>query len=390
MRLDRFQYGVRITATEADVGAAYQLQGTPDLIQEWQNIGDPVIADDGPLVTETPVDEGEPQWFYRFVILPPEFEPEWVVVPTFDRVRHAFGSGHSQSAEETFHFPVPQTEIEQILMYVRLRCPRGAGCDPWDMFANIRILNSETGEWYEIGRYITPYGVDNSQLEKGFEIDVTDFKSLLTGDVTLRSYIEVWGSEGWLVSVDFEILRGSPEYKYSAVAGILDYADWSLAGVPYGESHNFDLAKNITIPSQAEEVHLRTIISGWGHATPADPGGRRCAEWCFRTHHIRIDGAPTFAHEMGPIGCADNPVQPQAGNWSPDRAGWCPGMAVPVRTDALDASTAGTSFRFAYDFEDWTNDFQDPSQRAFYAISNFVVVHGNEPINPPLVTQPRR
>jgi len=36
---------------------------------------------------------------------------------------------------------------------------------------------------------------------------------------------------------------------------------------------------------------------------------------------------------MGPIGCGSNPVSPQNGNWEPDRAGWCPGMEVPIRLD---------------------------------------------------------
>ena len=49
----------------------------------------------------------------------------------------------------------------------------------------------------EIGRYITPYGVDTSVLERGIEIDVTDFKSMLSGTVELKDYIELWVSDGW-------------------------------------------------------------------------------------------------------------------------------------------------------------------------------------------------
>ena len=47
-----------------------------------------------------------------------------------------------------------------------------------------------------------------------------------------------------------------------------------------------------------------------------------------------------------------NPVSPQSGNWSPDRAGWCPGMAVPVRIDDFASSMSGASFNFEYDYED--------------------------------------
>ena len=68
-----------------------------------------------------------------------------------------------------------------------------AGCNAWDVFANILVREPVSNEWYEIGRYITPYGVDTKALERGIEIDVTDFKSLLSGAVELKAYIEVWG-----------------------------------------------------------------------------------------------------------------------------------------------------------------------------------------------------
>ena len=144
-----------------------------------------------------------------------------------------------------------------------------------------------------------------------------------------------------------------------------------------------DLDKSIELPSNTESAHLRTLISGWGHATPYDPGGRPCAEWCYRTHHIKINGTNTFQHYLGPIGCASNPINNQSpGNWTPDRAGWCPGMVVPVRTNALD--NALSSFNFEYDFEDWTNDGANGD--AYYATSTYLVVKSNTPISAAVVT----
>ena len=46
---------------------------------------------------------------------------------------------------------------------------------------------------------------------------------------------------------------------------------------------------------------------------------------------------------MGPIGCASNPVSPQNGNWEPNRAGWCPGMEVPVRINKFNNNLSGDS-----------------------------------------------
>ncbi|MEE4178498.1 MAG: peptide-N-glycosidase F-related protein [Bacteroides sp.] len=307
-------------------------------------------------------------------------------VNTFQSVRHAFGGEFSQAHEGTFNFPADPTKVEKIRMFIKLRCPDG-GCNAWDVFANIKVWDNDSETWFEIGRYITPYGVDNVQRPQGFIVDVTDFKSLLAGEVSLRSFVETWGSDGWLVTVDFEVTEGNPDYPYYAVQNVLDYAQHSLHGVPYGEEHDFVLQKTIGIPANAVETCLRTIITGWGHATPLDPGGRGCAEWCFRTHQVAINGEAMFDHDMGPMGCGQNAVQPQYGNWTPDRAGWCPGMEVPVRKDLFADPMNGQSFTFNYEFQEWENNFQSTADNphAYYALTTFVVVKSNEPIQKPSV-----
>ena len=268
-------------------------------------------------------------------------------------------------------------------MFLQIDCP-SSGCDDWDRFANVKVKDVESGNWYEIGRYITPYWTGTQQLDRGLEFDVTDFKSLLTGAVELRIYIENWTDKADLITVDFDYIEGTPDYPYYAVSEVLGYHINSIDGVPYGVPHSFDLDKSVSIPANAESTHLRTVISGWGHATPAD-GSRPCAEWCYRTHNVLINGSGMFSHYMGPLGCAANPVSNQnPGNWQPDRAGWCPGMAVPARIDAFGSSMAGSAFTFAYDFEDWTNDGNNGG--AFYATSTYVVVKSTTPITKPTVT----
>jgi len=309
----------------------------------------------------------------------------------FQDQRIAFGGGYNQTETATFNLHNDLTNIETIKMYVVLRCPTG-GCNAWDVFANIKVKDVTSGEWYEIGRYITPYGIDNSAVEKGFEIDVTDFKSLLSGAVELFARIETWGADGWELSVNFDYIEGTPDYPYYAISDVISYDDWSTSGVPYGgtlDTNVWDLDKSITIPANAEATSLRTIISGWGHATPTDADGRPCAEWCYRTHDVKINGANTFQHYMGPIGCGSNPVNGQGGNWTPNRAGWCPGMEVPVRTDVFPTAMAGNTFTFEYDYEDWTTDGGSTTGQnggsAYYATSTFVVVKSNTPIVKPTV-----
>ena len=303
---------------------------------------------------------------------------------TFNQQPLGFGGGFNQSASQTFNLHDDLSNINEIKMFLKIDCP-STGCDDWDRFANIKVKDASSGNWLEIGRYITPYWVGTQLLERGLEFDVTDFKSYLQGTTELRIYIENWTDKADIVSVEFDYLEGTPDYQYYAVSEILSYHNNSIAGVPYGVEHDFDLDKNISIPSNSESAHLRTIISGWGHATPNDIGGRPCAEWCFRTHDVKINGTPMYQHYMGPIGCSQNPINNQnPGNWTPDRAGWCPGMVVPVRTDNIDINTTGSSFSFEYDFEDWTSD--GGGGDAYYATSTYIVVKSSTEITNPIIS----
>ena len=295
-----------------------------------------------------------------------------------------YGGGFSQSASQMFSLHEDLSEIQQIKMYLQIDCP-STGCDDWDRFANVKVKDQATGNWYEIGRYITPYWVGTQQLQRGLEFDVTDFKSFLKNNVELRIYIENWTTKADIVSIDFDYIVGTPDYENYEVAEVLSLHSNSISGVPYGVTHNLDLEKSIQIPSDSEKIQFRTIISGWGHATPYDADGRPCAEWCFRTHDIKINGSNTFQHNLGPIGCSANPINNQnPGNWQPNRAGWCPGMAVPVRMNSLDTSYSGSTISFEYDFEDWTSDGNGGN--AFYAISTYIIAKSNSEITAPIVT----
>lgn len=313
---------------------------------------------------------------------------ETITYKTFDKERIAFGKDLNQTVAKTFSMHPQEKNIDKIKMYVTLDCPTG-GCNIWDVYANIKVKDKETDEWMEIGRYITPYGVDTKPVPGGLEIDVTDFKSLLHGEVELRARIETWGADGWELTVNFEVTTGKPDYQYYAVSKIMAYDEWSTSGVPYGKDHTKDLTKKISIPANAQAADLRTIISGWGHATPVDSDGRPCAEWCYRTHKIKLNNADAFSHYMGPIGCPQNPIKAQRGNWEPDRAGWCPGMAVPVRTDSISVDLMGKTMDFEYDYEDWTTDGGNTSGNAgaYYATSCFVIVKSDSPITPAVIAE---
>ena len=315
----------------------------------------------------------------------------------FSKTRLAWGSGFSQSASQSFDLHNNNDNIEGIKMYIRLECPSG-GCDPWDRYANILVKNSNTNQWYEMARHITPYGVGNSQLTRGLEVDVTDFKSVLSGNVELKIYAETWVASGWVISLEFDYLAGNPDYKYYQITPVIQFNRNSLSGVPYGgengntqlDKEKFDLTKTISVGSNIKSAHFRTIISGWGHATPADSDGRACAEWCFRTHKIKINNVDKFSHYMGPSGCGNNPISNQGGNWAPDRAGWCPGMVVPLRLDNFDIDVSNTDINFEYYFQPWTNNFVGTpgynNKNAYNAISTFIVLKSDQEIEPATIS----
>lgn len=312
------------------------------------------------------------------------FEEKTVNIKTFKNVSNAFGNGLYQAKEQIFNFPTDFEKIKQVKMYIQNPC-KNKECDEWDTYANVAVKDKKTGMWYELGRFINPYWVGNEKLNRGYEIDVTDFKTLLSGETELKIYTETWSAKGRVYSVDFDFVYGKPDFKYYAVVPVIQYNKSSIDGVPYGVKHTFDLDKKIKFLTKPEVAYFRTIISGWGHATPVDTNDNRpCAEWCFRTHHIAINNQDTFTHELGPIGCAKNPINNQApGNWKPDRAGWCPGMVVPIRFDVLDKNLFDKQFLFEYKFQDWQNN--NKNGKAFYALSTFLVLKSNQPIEVPTI-----
>lgn len=321
--------------------------------------------------------------------------PDVVNIKTFDKTNLVPAK---QSAEATFTFPKEVEKVKKITMYVQDDCGN-RNCDEWDRYANIYVKNKATDEWYEIARFITPYWWGTEGLKRGLEFDVTDFKSLLSEQVHLKIYTETWLPKGRTYSVDFDIdmREGEGDYKYSAVAPILQYNS-SSHSLPYGIKHDKPLSKKISLPANTQRAHIRTLISGWGHALSKDAKSKKqeelniadnyCAEWCPRTHHILIDNNVAFTHTLGSLNCAGNPLNNQwPGNWEPDRAGWCPGMPVPTRIDTLQENANTQPFQFTYQLQEWERDTTngDPD-KAFYAISNFIVVQSNTPITAPEVS----
>lgn len=100
------------------------------------------------------------------------------------------------------------------------------------------------------------------ELPRGLEIDVTDFKSLLSGQTELRIYTETWLAKGRKYSVDFEFTFGKPDFRYSLVVPVFQYNKASVGTIPYGKENKIDLKRQIYIPENVEKAYLRSTISG--------------------------------------------------------------------------------------------------------------------------------
>ncbi len=267
--------------------------------------------------------------------------PPDTVITTLNNVHQGNGSGlATRSVTDTFLFPQDISVYGEIMMRVTLSCPTG-GCDPWDRFANISIFHN--GEWFEIGRYITPYGISC-----GWLLDVSDYRMMLRDTVIIKSFIDTWTNPGWLVKLDFEFTTGVTLYDNIKVENL-----WYTENLVYGDASNPSVLPVIskTIDADAQSVKLKMVNTGHGQGNSDN-----AAEFSQKTHSLYIDGLLTNTHFLWRADCASNPCSPQAGSWQYNRAGWCPGADVlPAYFDLSAHVSPGQSIDLDYRLQNYLN-----------------------------------
>lgn len=207
---------------------------------------------------------------------------------------------------------------------------------------------------FEIGRYITPYGIGFDLGPNGFTYvyDVTDYQQLLMGDVDFAAH-----NTQELIDVQFKFIKGTPPREVIKVEKI-----WGNHG-----SHTYaDLDNDVKLPSMDIDLDpngamykIRTRITGHGHH-----GSNNCCEWGFgqgRDHELLIDGVSRFTWEIWQeTECGDNPNTGQGGTWPYAREGWCPGDIVEdYEFDITPYVTPGNTVAIDYDIEDVPTNDQD-------------------------------
>jgi hypothetical protein len=183
---------------------------------------------------------------------------------------------------------------------------------------------------YEIGRFITPYGINLTLDDDGWTwvYDLTDFEPLLHDSVELQC-----GNWQELLDMKFAFIEGTPPRDVMRIERLWD-GNFGTGNLDesWGE-------QEIEVQPGEEGFSLKATASGHGN-----PG---CAEFCNNTHSVWVDGTEHYSWEIMQE-CADNPLYPQGGTWIYNRGGWCPGAPVTERNLELTPYIDGDSFTVDY------------------------------------------
>lgn len=274
-------------------------------------------------------------------------EPELEIVDTslsvitLNQVHQGFGDGlNTREVTEAFALPDDLTNYSKITMRISQDCPTG-GCDPWDRFSQISVIKE--GLAYEIGRVMTPYGVACS-----WDIDVSDYRAVLTGDVQVYSFIDTWVNPGWLTTVEFIYEEGTTEYDQIEVENI-----WVDYNVIYGDPARKPIPPSLTksIDESIRKMKLRIINTGHGQGN-----FENAAEFYPVTHMVKVDDNDPLEHFLWRDDCEQNTCSPQNGNWRYPRAGWCPGAdVIPADFDITELVQQESEVSLSYELADYVN-----------------------------------
>lgn len=224
-------------------------------------------------------------------------------------------------------------------------------CSEWDRIADVQFCvdGAACTERREIGRWITPYWRRGRQH---YALDASAFLGLLRAGGSQTFFVELgpdWErATEWHASI-------SLRFRHTGSVPSATGAERAFTGGTFDGSYNTAHTPfTFTPPAGTTRVELVTLVTGHGQ-----DGTTQCAEWCDHRHTFSINGTalPTIRHQGDPIGsplgCAARASQGvipgQLGNWTFERAFWCPGLAVePIRTDITSMVTVGSPNMVSY------------------------------------------
>lgn len=305
---------------------------------------------------------------------------------TFDGDLVAFGSGANRTFYGTYTLPQSIGAYDQIIANFSVTCPSIAGgCDDWDRLAYAEY-KAPDGTWMELFRYITPYGVACNH-----NIDVTDYASLLHGNIEIRMFIDTWGTGGWDLHLDFDYIKGTPDHLYSSIQEV-----WH-GNYNFGNPANLQPCDTVEIvyPNNTQKATFRLTSTGHGWGSN---NSNNAAEFYNATHNFHINGVATYSQHLW-NDCNPNPdnCTGQQGTWTYNRAGWCPGTIAPPNTYDLTSQIGNAPFDLAYVFQQSYQDNCHPNNPScvtgvtcsdcnagynpFYRVGAYMISFSDSPIS---------
>ena len=289
-------------------------------------------------------------------------------VSTVSSVDIIFGGTNSRWFYGTYSLPQFVGAYDKIDANLTFACPSIANaCDDWDRLAYIDIKGPD-GNWIQIIRYITPYGVACNH-----DIDLSNYASLLQGEFEFRIFIDTWGTGGWQVSLDFDYQAGTPAYKYSMVDEIWDER------FDFGNPSNLQPVDTVSysFPSNVQDAKL--VISNTGHGWGSN-NSQNAAEFYNADNFVFVNGTSTFTQNLW-NNCNPNPdnCTGQQGTWTYSRAGWCPGAIAPPSEWSLSAYIS-SSIDLHYQFDPTYTDLCHPNNPG--CVSGNTCADCNDTYNP--------
>jgi len=254
----------------------------------------------------------------------------------------------------------------------RYACPAGTQyCGSWDYTTKV-IAMPTNADTLEMARIITPYATDwlNTNRTHDFIVDVTDYASILKGNIDFR-YVYEGYSWGFTLTLKLEMIEGTPPMEVLSVKNI--YNGYFSYGNTTNPIENYLVEKPFQYSSPAAFAFVKNIISGHGS------DDNQCGEFCSKYYKLKVKGNVVAQKQLWKSDCGLNDISPQTGTWLYDRANWCPGQVVyPIKHDITPYTTQADTFSVDIDMEPYTSPNQSntggyniSSQLITYAVPNF-------------------
>lgn len=290
---------------------------------------------------------------------------------TVQALDHVLNDAKHPTNDAEVLFPEETDRFGRIVCTLRLDKPESR-FDPWDRSARIWIENPrESGdpERFELLRYITPYHRGHV-----WQVDVTDFRPLLTGKRRLVQECGTQG-EGWVVSVTFDFYPGPPVDNRFATQVINLWSGGPEVGNPDKPIEAFYTPRTLAMPDAFAGAKVRMVVTGHGMSPNTD----NAAEFMSIGRTLTVNGE-SFRNTLWKEDNYLNPCRPQGGTWKYDRAGWAPGDVVrPWEVDVSEIAKQSKALTINYTLDPYVNENRGKTWAPTHLTESQLIVYRSAP-----------